>query len=380
MPQGCFIQCVDDADALNQLHNAKTQMQNLGIGHWVKMEITSQADQLGLLFVLERETAHQRLPEFNTLALREQFQLVTCSEKEALVREVMLAMLTSPLLLTFPSYAEFLSAQNMRLSIALNAQKTAMAFKTDMVDRPQAYWTYSNDHGFILRPEASLIEALKVTTQPDLSGQLYGFSCYRATEYVILLAIAQEAQNHHPELLSALETQWRQSAVMSGKFHDVFLREYGSNDAPLPKFWFVPGDRVWFRNPDDASSDVPGYEGSWVIYLGNGLFANFWRPDQPYDLVTKCLEIYHWRHGVFTDEHNNLKMDECKVDQLVALSKQDSLGLQKICERMMRLRDPQGIYADGGCMDNTRESPRWVRPNTTDIRLPDAPLGSSFQH
>jgi Protein-glutamine gamma-glutamyltransferase len=365
MPQGCFIQCVDDADALNQLHNAKTQMQTLGIGHWVKMEITSQADQLGLLFVLERETAHQRLPEFNTLALREQFQLVTCSEKEALVREVMLAMLTSPLLLTFPSYAEFLSAQNMRLSIALNAQKTAMAFKTDMVDRPQAYWTYSNDHGFILRPEASLIEALKVTTQPDLSGQLYGFSCYRATEYVILLAIAQEAQNHHPELLSALETQWRQSAVMSGKFHDVFLREYGSNDAPLP---------------DDASSDVPGYEGSWVIYLGNGLFANFWRPDQPYDLVTKCLEIYHWRHGVFTDEHNNLKMDECKVDQLVALSKQDSLGLQKICERMMRLRDPQGIYADGGCMDNTRESPRWVRPNTTDIRLPDAPLGSSFQH
>jgi hypothetical protein len=349
MPQGCFIQCVDDADALNQLHHAKTQMQTLGIGHWVKMEITSQADQLGLLCVLERETAHQRLPEFNTLALRQQFQLVTCSEKEALVREVMLAMLTSPLLLTFPSYAEFLSAQNMRLSIALNAQKTAMAFKTDMVDRPQAYWTYSNDHGFTLRPDASLIEALKVTTQPDLSGQ-------------------------------ALEAQWRQSAVMSGKFHDVFLREYGSNDAPLPKFWFVPGDRVWFRNPDDASSDVPGYEGSWVIYLGNGLFANFWRPDQPYDLVTKCLEIYHWRHGVFTDEHNNLQMDECKVDQLVALSKQDSLGLQKICERMMRLRDPQGIYADGGCMDNTRESPRWVRPNTTDIRLPDAPLGSSFQH
>ncbi len=380
MPQGCFIKCVDDADALNQLHHAKTQMQTLGIGHWVKMEITFQADQLGLLCVLERETAHQRLPEFNTLALRQQFQLVTCSEKEALVREVMLAMLTSPLLLTFPSYAEFLSAQNMRLSIALNAQKTAMAFKTDMVDRPHAYWTYSKDHGFTLRPDASLIEALKVTTQPDLSGQLYGFSCYRATEYVILLAIAQEAQNHHPELLSALEAQWRQRAVMSGKFHDVFLREYGSNDAPLPKFWFVPGDRVWFRNPDDASSDVPGYEGSWVIYLGNGLFANFWRPDQPYDLVTKCLEIYHWRHGVFTDEHNNLQMDECKVDQLVALSKQDSLGLQKICERMMRLRDPQGIYADGGCMDNTRESPRWVRPNTTDIRLPDAPLGSSFQH
>jgi hypothetical protein len=37
---------------------------------------------------------------------------------------------------------------------------------------------------------------------------------------------------------------------------------------------------------------------------------------------------------------------------------------------MMRSRDPQGVYADGGCMDNTRESPRWIHSATTDISLP----------
>jgi hypothetical protein len=37
---------------------------------------------------------------------------------------------------------------------------------------------------------------------------------------------------------------------------------------------------------------------------------------------------------------------------------------------MFRLRDPQGVYAQGGCMDTSRESPRWVRPDTTDIVLP----------
>ncbi len=376
MPQGCYIHCANHEDVSNHLRDLKTLLTELQIAQWIDVKTISENNRHGLLCVLESSTVHALLPQFNTLSLRQQFQLHERSESEALTCEVMLAMLASPCLLTFPSYAEFLSTQNIRRVIAQGASKTSMLFRTDMVDRPTEYWSYSEDTGFTLKPGSSLIEALRVTTQPDISGRLYGFSCYRATEYVILLGIAQEAQNNHPELLAALEKQWQHKAVLSGKFHDVFLREYGSNDAPLPMCWFVPGDRVWFRNPDDASSDVPGYEGSWVIYLGNGYFANFWRPDCPYDLTTKCLEIYHWRHGVFTDEQNTLRMDEDKVEALVAQTKQDPQTTQMICERMMRLRDPQGVYADGGCMDNTRETPRWVLPNTIDIVLPDVSLPS----
>ena len=44
-----------------------------------------------------------------------------------------------------------------------------------------------------------------------------------------------------------------------------------------------------------------------------------------------------------------------------------------ILERMMRIRDPQGVYAAGGCIDATRERVRWVRPGHCDIVLPDFP-------
>jgi hypothetical protein len=37
----------------------------------------------------------------------------------------------------------------------------------------------------------------------------------------------------------------------------------------------------------------------------------------------------------------------------------------------MQLRDKFGVYADGGCVDTTREYPRWVCPGTSDIILPD---------
>jgi hypothetical protein len=63
-------------------------------------------------------------------------------------------------------------------------------------------------------------------------------------------------------------------------------------------------------------------------------------------------------------------MDEEIVAQRVSQTKRDLKLAQHICQRMMRLRDPQGVYADGGCMDNTRESPRWIHPATTDISLP----------
>jgi hypothetical protein len=43
---------------------------------------------------------------------------------------------------------------------------------------------------------------------------------------------------------------------------------------PLPPMYFVQGDRAWFRNLGDHSSDVTGHEGFWVLCLG-GLFTNF---------------------------------------------------------------------------------------------------------
>jgi hypothetical protein len=241
-------------------------------------------------YVLKSSFVDSYLPGFDTLHLHRHDDLIDEVAVQSVKQQILVSLLSSPIELVFPSYSELLSAINMRELIVCAARKTSMAFNTDLVDRPIEYWDYKEDVGFILKPGKSLIEALLLATQPDRSGRLYGFSCYRATEYVILLAIAQEAQHHNPQLFVQLEEQWQHKAVMSGKFHDVFLHELGTNEKPLPPMWFVPGDRVWFRNPDDASSNVPGYEGSWVIYLGHGQFANFWQQQAPFDLVGKCLE------------------------------------------------------------------------------------------
>lgn len=309
-------------------------------------------------------------PGFDTLGLCQRLGLKARSDAQDLAREIWIAMLASPIALEFPSADEVISSVRIRQFMVNAARKTSMDFQTSEAKRPADCWVYHEDKGFTVVPGHSLVDALTRATQPEQSGALYSFSCYRATEYVILLGIAQEAQFSNPALLAGLQSQWEQRAVMSGKFHDVFLREYGTQDAPLPITAYIPGDRVWFRNPDDTSSDVAGYEGSWVFYLGSGEFPNFWQHDKPFTLQTKCVEVYHWRHGVYRDAEGELQIDEAIVERRVQETLGNPQALAQVFERMFRLRDPKGIYAEGGCMDTTRESPRWVRPSTTDITLP----------
>ena len=285
-------------------------------------------------------------------------------------QEILWALLVSPVGFEFKSLDALASSVRVRKNIALAARKTALAFKTEAAERPEAYWHYEEEAGFILQPGQCLIDALVSATQPEATGKLYDFSCYRASEYVILLGLAQEASNHNSPLLTDLQKLNEIHAVRSGLFHDVYLHEYGTLEKPLPSHFFVPGDRLWFRNPDEASSDVTGYEGSWVIYMGSGLFSNFWKRDQPYSLLSKCVEIYHWRDGLQTNSEGEMWMDESVVEARMADTMRNPTKLKRVLERMMKMRDPKGVYADGGCLDSTREYPKQIFPGSNELRLP----------
>ena len=63
-------------------------------------------------------------------------------------------------------------------------------------------------------------------------------------------------------------------------------------------------------------------------------------------------------------------MDENQVDRCVQESLAHPQEIRRILERMLRLRDGRGIYAEGGCIDASRECARPVCPHTADIRLP----------
>lgn len=323
------------------------------------------------VFALSSEAAEMLAADHDTIHLCRELNLDTIGNPADLEREIVLAMLAAPLPLHFPSAAEFLSAVAVRRNIVVAARRTQLAFGTSQAERPASHWTYDENRGFTVLPGQPLIEALTLATQPDAGdGKLYAFSCYRASEYVMLLGIAQELERVNPPLLAALQRQWETSAIQSGAYHDVFMTELGSLEEPLPPRWYVPGDRVWFRNPDEASADASGFEGSWVIYLGNGLFTNFWERGRPFSFTDKCLEIYHWRHGTYVDAEGDLRMDEVIVAAKVAETRADPVKLAAVVARMARLRDGRGVYLEGGCIDATREFPRRVCPGTAEISLP----------
>ena len=320
---------------------------------------------------LQPEPAALWAPGFDTLQLATNLQLDTVDSLSDLTREIVVAMLMGPVAFEFPSADEFMSAVRIRINTVLAARKTTLDFRTSEAERPQDCWTYDDDHGFTIRPGSSLIDALIKATQPEVSGALYSFSCYRASEYVILLGIAQELEHCNLPLYAALQDLWASRPIKSGKFHDVFLREQGTMEDPLPPRYFVPGDRTWFRNPDSVSAEASGFEGSWVMYLGDGLFSNFWKHDAPFTLMDKCLEIYHWRNGLYFDAQGEERIDEAKVAELVAETRKNPDEVTRICNIMERYREARGIYTDaGGCIDTTREFARWVCPGTSDLVLP----------
>ncbi|MDD4944087.1 MAG: hypothetical protein PHQ13_11215, partial [Rhodoferax sp.] len=259
----------------------------------VRLSATAQGSTLQLW--LSAEQTARWAPGFDTLGLAHTLGLDVWHSAADVRREVVVAMLMGPVAFEFPSLAELVSAISIRCYIVQAARKTNLAFHTSQAERPEDCWRYDEDRGFVIRAGASLIDALTKATQPEVSGTLYSFSCYRASEYVIVLGIAQELAQCNPPLYQQLQTLWQHRPIRSGEFHEVFLREQGSMEAPLPPRYYVPGDRTWFRNPDGVSAEASGFEGSWVMYMGGGEFTNFWKRDQPYTLEQKCLEIYHWR-------------------------------------------------------------------------------------
>ena len=297
-------------------------------------------------------------------------ELQKMNGSDTILHEIISAMLSSQELMVFPSYQELISAIHIRKNIVEAAQKTRLSFATTSAERPKDYWTYDSNTGFTILPEVSLKIALKKATQPGLLEQPYSFSCWRATEYIFLLALAQELETCNPQLLRSLQNQWQQCAIRSDAFNNAFLSHLGSIDSPLPARFYIPGDRVWFRNPDPLSADVAGYEGSFVFYLGNGLFSNFWKKDQPFTLTSKCIEIYHWRDALVRDSDGDFQIDEAIVEACVKQTLADPLKTQKILATMMRMRDPDDIFAGGGCIDFQRTYVRNICQGTADISFP----------
>ena len=342
-------------DSERRLRQAQRCLRYLGIDDFVDCSLSTGGNERHLHF----RASHRLLvlcPDFDTANITTFLRTHQPQKDPALMSEIILAMALSPNVVYFGSEQELKSNLRMRCTVVKVASRTELNFDTSSITRPQAYWIYTKENGFLLRQGVSLADGLERALCPDVSGYTYAFSCQRASEYLILYAVVCELQRVNKTGLNDVEQQWRKRALTGDDFLFRFLGERGTRENPMPMRYYIPGDRIWFKNPDDHSSDIEGFEGSWVIYLGGGRFCNLWDCRSPYTLEEKCLEIYYWSQCVEVSPAGVPWMNEAVVKERVQLALDDPAIKKPILQKMMVYRDPTGVYADGGCIDLSRDS------------------------
>ena len=342
-------------DSERRLRQVQRCLRSLGIDDLVDCSMSTRGDGR----YLHLRASHRLLalcPDFDTANITTFLRTHQPNRDRALISEIILAMALSPDVVYFGSEQELKSNLRMRCTVVQVASRTELNFDTSSITRPQAYWIYTKENGFLLRQGVSLADGLERALCPDDSGFTYAFSCQRASEYLILYAVVCELQKVNKTGLNDVEQQWRKRALTGDDFLFRFLGERGTRENPMPMRYYIPGDRIWFKNPDDHSSDLEGFEGSWVIYLGGGRFCNLWDRHRPYTLEEKCLEIYYWSQCVEVSPAGIPWMNEAVVKEQVNKALNDPALSRSILEKMMVYRDPTGVYAEGGCIDLSRDS------------------------
>ena len=357
---GFAISLVDRVDLEKRLHQVQRCLHYLGIDDLVDCSLNTSGEGR----YLHLRASHRLLalcPDFDTAPIQEFLYGRRPDGESRMVAEIILAMALSPQTIPLKTTREFKSMLRMRRNAVDVASRTELSFDTNAITRPQAYWVYTKENGFLLRQGVSLAEGLERALCPDVSGSTYAFSCQRASEYLMLYAVVRELSKVNKAGLQAVEEQWRKRALTGDDFLFRFLEERGTREHPMPMRYYIPGDRIWFKNPDDHSSDIIGFEGSWVIYLGGGRFCNLWDRHRPYTLEEKCLEIYYWSQCVEVNSAGLACMNEVKVKEYVMQALANPGVKDTILKKMMVYRDPTGVYADGGCIDLSRDSFTSVR-------------------
>jgi|GEM_PF-2870321 len=267
--------------ALQQRHwQLMEQLQQLGLASLVDVQllpgdaITAPALQVALQPTLIEHWA----PGHDTRALSKTLALDT-RHADDLAREIIVALLASPVAFAFPSHAEWAAAVRVRQGIVQAARDTRLHPDPTGPRHPAEDWLLQPGRPPLLRPERPLTAALQTLLQPA-QGPGFALSPYRASEYVLLLGLAEETRRHHPALYSRLQTRFQHRPVRDCEFHQALMRQIGSPDAPLPSGFAVPGDRVWLRpppGPGGLETDRP-IGGRWAIYLGQGHYREFELP------------------------------------------------------------------------------------------------------
>lgn len=278
------------------------------------------------------------MPEFG---LREEVVRLPYKRKTRTVvtvskKEIALAMMQRGRQTRFTGAACTVDAMKDQIGVRQNVVAWTESAEWTWVDGRSAKWNPKYWRSGNYNSKQPLQDALSnVFVQPGK----YFFGCYTATKlllaYAVLdyygrikhdakttellmnrLLIDKDPLNHiEPGNMWAFEADY--DAVTSNRVGKlVYLTD------PVPHDNFIPGDWVYFMNPDKVSARKNGYEGANAIYLGRGLFSDYYNDNNHRFTFREQLdEVYQWRHGVFSRPRDNRKIKPLSADEIEGLSR-----------------------------------------------------------
>lgn len=236
-------------------------------------------------------------------------QVMTVSRKE-----IVLALLQHGRLTELKGAACSVDALADHVALRQNIVAWAETLRWGWPDGGPAQW--NNDYWSRGTPKqgVSLREALD---DAFVNQNAYAIGCYTATKLVFVKGVMDyyDRVRESPTLARLIQTRLFSdrdplSDIEPSKAWS-FYPDFNPKDAHPGKLLsiidevapknFVPGDWVYFLNPDPVSSQKVGYEGSNAIYLGGGRFDDYYAENNhAYTYAEKLDEVFQWRHGVFS--------------------------------------------------------------------------------
>lgn len=255
-----------------------------------------------------------------------QKEVITVSKKE-----ILLALMQSGRKTIFSGQSCDFEAFEDHLQVRQMIVAWAENLHWKFPDGGGAQWNQSYWKDGTLKPNKPLLEAM---TDFFINPDECSVGCYTATKIVIIQGVLDYYQRikKDPAKANQVKKILRSDGEVLVNIEPDAMWHFLKKDQPeikskngkllsvkhnIAPLNFIPGDWVYFINTDPKSSDKPGYEGSNSIYMGRAKFDDFYNDNGHYFFYhEKLLEVYNWRHGVFSRSNDYDKLQPLSSDLL----------------------------------------------------------------
>lgn len=257
--------------------------------------------------------------------------VVTVSKKE-----ILLALLQSGRITQFSGAACVRQALQDQIGIRQNTVAWAESVEFQWPNGGAAHWNRQYWNHGNLKNHRTLHSAIN---DVFMHPRRYSIGCYTATKLVVMQGILDYYRRIKGDVAttSAIERRLMQDGEPLGYIEPgaAWYFEKDSTEQDMRRGGklvflstgiapdnFVPGDWAYFLNTDPITYEKTGYEGSNAIYLGRGKFDDYYNDNNhSYTYKEKLLEVYQWRHHVFSRERDVAKIHPLSAAEIERLGR-----------------------------------------------------------